>query len=69
MDLVKLDWAKRNLTRFNKEKCGALHLGWNNPMISTDGKFSSAKKHLHLIAGARLKKPKRWTLFVRQTMS
>lgn len=40
MDFVKLDCAKRNLTKLNKEKCIVLYLGWNNPMISTNRTIS-----------------------------
>lgn len=65
---MKLNWAKRNLTRFNKEKCRVPYVRWNNPMISTDGKISPAKKDLRVTTGVRLKKLKTCTPVVRQTM-
>ncbi|CAM5115094.1 unnamed protein product [Natator depressus] len=45
------DWAKRNLMRFNKNKCRVLHLGRKNPMqcyrLGTDWlSSSSAEKDL-----------------------
>lgn len=49
MDFVKLNWAKRNLTRLNKEECRVLQLRWNNPTISTDGMISPAKQDLHVM--------------------
>ncbi|CAM5081206.1 unnamed protein product [Natator depressus] len=48
------DWAKRNLMRFNKDKCRVLHLGRKNPMhryrLETEWLgISSAEKDLGVI--------------------
>ncbi|CAM5146012.1 unnamed protein product [Natator depressus] len=59
-DLDKLeDWAKRNLMRFNKDKCRVLHLVQKNPMhryrLETDWlSSSSAEKDLETAVDKKL---------------
>ncbi|CAM4434037.1 unnamed protein product [Lepidochelys kempii] len=59
-DLDKLeDWAKKNLMRFNKDKCRILHLGQKNPMhcyrLGTDWlSGSSAEKDLGITMDKKL---------------
>ncbi|CAM4639466.1 unnamed protein product [Lepidochelys kempii] len=60
-DLDKLeDWARRNLMRFNKDKCRVLHLGQKNPMncyrLGTDWLSSSSAENDLRILVSKLRK-------------
>ncbi|GAB0175891.1 mitochondrial enolase superfamily member 1 [Grus japonensis] len=63
-------WVKRNLMKFNKEKCRVLYLGRNNPMHqymlrATQMENSSTEKDLRILVDATLNISQQSTLWQR----